>query len=145
MNKEESVLCPNCFKEEVNSNDRYNCKHCGTPLKKWDIKEHTPQLDSDVEKILNSTYSLLKLIPKGYHRKQKNGCIVLLEKVLDDRLGRIKGNTLNLQQHISNQQSKLDKIKKVIEDDILISMINEEDIHYSDISAIQQILKEEKK
>ena len=96
MKKEESVLCPNCFKEEVNINDKYDCKHCGTPLTKWDI-EHTPQLDSDVELALTS----LELMNRALTVPNVN--YELTNKAYN-----------TIKQHISNQQSKLDRIEEVI-------------------------------
>jgi len=52
-------------------------------------------------KEVKSIYNLLKLIPQGYHRKQKNGCIVLLEDLLNERIGRIKNNLLTIQQALT--------------------------------------------
>ena len=50
---------------------------------------------------LERIYGLLKILKSGYHRKQKNGCIVLLEDILDDRIGGIKRDLLVLQQFLT--------------------------------------------
>jgi len=57
-------------------------------------------MNKELEKVKN-IYNLLKLIPQGYHRKQKNGCIVLLEDLLNERIGRIKNNLLTIQQALT--------------------------------------------
>lgn len=62
-------------------------------------------------KALNRIYNLLELIPKGYHRKQKNGCIVLLESLLEDRLGSIKQELLNIQQALLDKDKLIARYK----------------------------------
>ena len=98
-----------------------------------------PKLDSNVEEAI-------EYIHQSHHATHHNQ-VLTNEEFMDCK------NTIkqHIYAHIGYKaiahklQSKLNAIEEVVENDILISMLNEEDIHYSDISTIQNILKGETK
>ena len=109
------------------------------PLYNTNFINQEPKLDSNVEEAI-------EYIHQSHHATHHNQ-VLTNEEFMDCK------NTIkqHIYAHIGYKaiahklQSKLNAISEVVENDILISMLNEEDIHYSDISTIQNILKGETK